>query len=130
VDLGIEPSHLARGEGDFATLAARGDEAGGNAQVKNRATGQTLDIRVDCLTVLGNIAVVSGIAWSATGPGNTDGDGAIFAVEDNGQGANATPDLVTYAYTGSGLVCTDFHSPADVNPSLFYAVEGGNIQIH
>jgi hypothetical protein len=102
----------------------------GNAQVKNRATGQTLNIHIDCLNVLGNVAVVSGIAWSATGPGNTDGDGAIFAVDDNGQGANAAPDRVTYAYTGSGLVCTDFHSPADVNPSLFYDVEGGNIQIH
>jgi len=102
----------------------------GNAQVKNRATGQTLNIHVDCLKVLGNIAVVSGIAWSATGPGNTDGDGAIFAVEDNGEGADAAPDRVTYAYTGSGLVCTDFNSAADVNPSLFYDVEGGNIQIH
>ena len=102
----------------------------GNAQVKNRATDQTLNIHVDCLNVLGNIAVVSGIAWSATGPGNTDGDGAIFAVEDNGQGADATPDRVTYAYTGTGLVCTDFHSPADLDPSLFYDVQGGNIQIH
>jgi hypothetical protein len=37
---------------------------------------------------------------------------------------------VTYGYTGSGLVCTDFNGPADVNPSLFYDVEGGNIQIH
>jgi hypothetical protein len=102
----------------------------GNAQVKNRATDQTLNIHIDCLNVLGNVVVVSGIAWSATGPGNTDGDGAIFAVEDNGQGANTAPDRVTYAYTGSGLVCSDFHSPADVNPALFYDVEGGNIQVH
>jgi hypothetical protein len=102
----------------------------GNAQVKNRATDQTLNIHIDCLNVLGDIAVISGIAWSATGPGNTPGDGAIFAVEDNGQGANTAPDRVTYAYTGSGLVCTDFHSPSDVNPALFYDVEGGNIQIH
>jgi hypothetical protein len=102
----------------------------GNAQVKNRATDQTLNIHVDCLNVLGKVAVVSGIAWSATGPGNTDGDRAIFAVEDNGQGANAAPDRVTYAYTGTGLVCSDFHSAADVDPSLFYDVEGGNIQLH
>ena len=102
----------------------------GNAQVKNRATGQTLNIHIDCVNVLGNLAVVSGIAWSATGPGNTNGDGAIFAVEDNGQGANAAPDRVTYAYTGSGLVCTDVHSPADIDNSLFYDVDGGNIQIH
>jgi hypothetical protein len=101
----------------------------GNAQVNNRATGQTLNIHIDCLNVVGNAAVVSGIAWSATGPGNTNGDGAIFVVEDNAQGVNAAPDRVTYAYTGSGFVCTDF-SPADVDPSLFYDVDGGNIQIH
>jgi hypothetical protein len=64
------------------------------------------------------------------GPAKTDGDGAIFAVEDNGQGANDAPDRVTYAYTGSGLVCTDFHSPADIDQSLFSDVDGGNIQIH
>jgi hypothetical protein len=104
--------------------------ASGNAQVNNRATGQTLNIHIDCLNVLGNIAVVSGIAWSATGPGNTNGDGAIFVVEDNGQGANAAPDRVTYAYTGSGLVCTDVNSPDDIDNSLFYDVDGGNVQIH
>jgi hypothetical protein len=102
----------------------------GNAQVKNRATDQTLNIHIDCLNVLGNIAVVSGIAWSATGPGNTNGDDAIFAVEDNGQGAAAAPDKVTYAYTGTGLVCSGVHSPADLDPSLFYDVEGGNIAVH
>ena len=102
----------------------------GQAQIDNRALGQRLHIRIDCLNVIGNVAVVSGIAWSATGPGNTSGDGAIFAVEDNGQGANAAPDRVTYAYTGTGLVCTDVQSAADVDPALFYDVEGGNIQIH
>jgi hypothetical protein len=101
----------------------------GNAQVKNRATDQTLNIHIDCLNIMGNLAVISGTAWSATGPGNTDGDGAIFAVIDNGEGTNAAPDQATYAYTGSGLVCTDAHSPADLDPSLFYDVEGGNIQV-
>ena len=103
----------------------------GNAQVKNRATDQTLNIRIDCLNVIGNVAILSGVAWSATGPGNTDGDGAIFAVEDNGQGANGGPDRVTYAYTGSGLVCTDVTAAniGDLNP-LFYDVKGGNVQIH
>ena len=65
------------------------------------------------------------------GPGNTDGDGAIFAVEDNGQGAGAAADGVTYAYTDSGLVCTDTTAAnvGDIDP-LFYDVDGGNVQIH
>jgi hypothetical protein len=140
-------AHLATGSGHFQYTSDTGvtdlrtfsfeareysdGTVNGNAQVKNRATGQTLNIHIDCLNVIGNVAVVSGIAWSATGPGNTNGDGAIFAVEDNGQGAGATPDRVTYAYTGSGLVCTDT-TPAnvgDIDP-LFYDVDGGNVQIH
>jgi hypothetical protein len=104
--------------------------ATGNAQVTNRVTGQTLNIHIDCLNVLGNVAVVSGIAWSATGPGNTDGDPQIFAVEDNGQGANSVPDRVTRSYGDTGLVCTDFQTAADVDPSLYYDVEGGNVQVH
>src|SRR5262249_12366704 len=102
----------------------------GNAQVKNRATGQTLNIHIDCLNVMGNVAVVSGIAWSATGPGNTNGDPQIFVVEDNGQGANASPDRVTYSFGGTPFVCTDIHNPTDIDPALFYDVDGGNIQIH
>ena len=104
----------------------------GEAQVKNRATGQTLNIHIDCLNVIGNIAVMSGIAWSATGPGNTDGDDQIFAVKDNGQGANAAPDEVTYSFGGTGLVCSGL-TPETVDDALapfLFNVEAGNIQIH
>ena len=139
--------HLATGSGHFQYTSETGvtdlrtfsfeareysdGSVSGNAQVKNRATGQTLNIHILCLNVIGNVAVVSGIAWSATGPGNTDGDGAIFAVEDNGQGAGAAADRVTYAYTDSGLVCTDTTAAnvGDIDP-LFYDVDGGNVQIH
>jgi hypothetical protein len=103
----------------------------GQAQVKNRATGQTLHIAIDCLNVLGNIAVVSGTATSATGPDNSNGDAEIFGVEDNGQGATAPADRVTRAFGNSGLVCTDITS-ANVGAytDLFNEVEDGNVQIH
>ena len=129
---GSDQLHLGLPLRTFSFTAHVGTDgtATGEAQIDNRASGARDHFEIDCLNVLGNIAVVSGIAWSATGPGNTNGDGAIFAVEDNGQGATAAPDRVTYAYTGSGLVCTDVHSPADLDPSLFYDAEGGNIQIH
>jgi len=102
----------------------------GTAEVKNRATGQALHIRIDCLNVIGNIAVMSGTATSATGPGNTDGDAEIFGVEDNGQGASAKPDRVTRVYGNSGFVCTDV-TPANVGlyTDLLHDVEAGNVQI-
>lgn len=116
----------------FAFEAFRSSDGtvNGQAQVKNRATGQTLHIEIDCLNVIGNVAVVSGTATSATGPENSDGDAEIFAVQDNGQGANAGPDRVTRAFGNSGFVCSDI-TPADVGfvSSLLNDVEGGNIQI-
>jgi hypothetical protein len=100
----------------------------GQAQVKNRATGQTLHIQIDCLNVIGNVAVLSGTATSATGTGNSDGDAEIFGVEDNDSGAS---DRVTRAFGNSGLVCTDI-TAANIGEFtyLFNEVEGGNVQIH
>jgi hypothetical protein len=102
----------------------------GEAQIKNRATGATLHIRIDCLNVIGNVAVMSGTATFATGGGNSVGDAEIFGVEDNGQGAGSSPDLVTRPFRNSGLVCTDI--TAEMLPGLaglFNVVEEGNIQV-
>jgi hypothetical protein len=103
----------------------------GQAQVNNRATGQTLNIRIDCLNLIDDIAVISGIATSATGPENTDGDAEILAVQDNGQGTNAAPDRVTRAFGNSGFVCTDI-TPADIAfvTSLLNDIDAGNIHIY
>jgi hypothetical protein len=99
----------------------------GRAQVKNRATGQTVHVEIDCLNVIGNIAVLSGTARSATGPGNADGDAEIFGVQDNSNG----PDRATRLFGNSGLVCTDI-TPANVGlyTYLFDDVDGGSIVIH
>ncbi len=103
----------------------------GQAQVKNRATGQTLNIQIDCLNVIGNIAVMSGTARSATGPENSDGDAEIFAVQDNGQGTDVEPDRATRAFGNSGLVCTDI-TPGNIGlfTYLLNDVEEGNVQVH
>lgn len=117
----------------FAFEASKSSDGAvsGQAQIKNRATGATLHIRIDCLNVIGNVAVMSGTATFASGGGNSVGDAEIFGVEDNGQGAGAPPDLVTRAFGNSGLVCTDI--TAEMLPGLadlFSVVEEGNIQVH
>jgi hypothetical protein len=117
----------------FAFEAAKSSDGTvtGQAQVKNRATGQTLHIQIDCLNVIGNIAVLSGTATSATGPGNSDGDAEIFGVQDNGRGATAGHDKVTRAFGNSGLVCTDITAGNVAQFTyLLNEVEGGNNQIH
>jgi hypothetical protein len=115
----------------FDATAARDGTVTGQAQVNNRATGAKLHIRIDCLNVIGNVAVASGIATSATGPENAAGDTEIFGVEDNGQGADAAPDRITRVFGKSGLVCSDI--TADALPGLaglFNEIVGGNVQIH
>jgi hypothetical protein len=65
------------------------------AEVKNRATEVTFHIRIDCLHLIGNVAVASGAVTAASGSGTAVGDAEIFGVQDNGEGANAPPDLIT-----------------------------------
>jgi hypothetical protein len=117
----------------FAFEATKTTDGGvsGQAQIDNRALAQRLQIRIDCLNVIGNIAVMSGTLTEAAGAGISVGDTAIFAAQDNGEGAGASPDRVTRAFDNTGLVCTDI-TPANVGlyTNLLNDVEAGNVQIH
>jgi hypothetical protein len=105
--------------------------ATGEAEFKNRATGAKVHIRIDCLNVIGSVAVMSGVATFASGPGNAVGDAEIFAVQDNGQGADAPPDGVTRAFANFGLVCTDVTPDAlPALAGLFNPIGEGNVQVH
>jgi hypothetical protein len=102
----------------------------GQAQVNNRATGQTLHIQIDCLNVIGNIAVMSGTITSSTEAGVPAGASSIFGVQDS-EGAGSAPDRITHQFWNSGLVCTDI-TPSTVGlfTYLLTDVEAGNIQVH
>jgi hypothetical protein len=115
----------------FEAMESSDGSVSGEAQIDNRALGQRLHIRMDCLNVIGNIAVMSGTLTEAAGEGISVGDAAIFAAQDNGEGAGAPADRVTKSFENSGLVCIDI-TPANVG---FYAyllndVQAGNVQIH
>jgi hypothetical protein len=113
----------ARGSGDGPAV--------GQAQVDNRAVDQRFHIQIDCLNMIGDIAVMSGTVTSAAGEGVSVGDAAIFAAQDNGEGSNAAPDRATRGFLNSGLVCTDI-TPANVGlyTNLLTDIEGGNVQLH
>jgi hypothetical protein len=105
--------------------------ASGQAQIDNRALDQRLHIQVDCLNIIGNTAVMSGTLTEASGAGISVGDSAIFAAQDNGEGAVAPADRVTKSFENSGLVCTDI-TPANIGfyTYLLNDVQAGNVQIH
>ena len=94
----------------------------GHALLQARLVDTTSHVDIDCLNVAGNIAIVSGMTRV--------GVGAAFAVEDNGEGANAPPDRITLLLTGPFFtpgICK-FLTPEDAAP-LLMPIENGNVQV-
>ena len=75
--------------------------------------------------MIGNYAIVSGVVTSSNEPALV-GDEAAFAVQDNGEGSKAPPDLmsiVNFYIVGVGPDCT---VPAEYD---LVPLQGGNIQV-
>jgi hypothetical protein len=88
--------------------------------------GLTIWMDLDCLIVVGNVATIGGVVTKATPeiPGFIfEGQEGAFQVVDNGQGANASPDLYSDLFLAPGQVCTNYPgAPA-------YVPVSGNIQV-
>jgi hypothetical protein len=110
-----------------ATKAAEGT-ASGEAQVENRSTDFRGHITIDCVNVLGNVAVMSGVWTSSTSPNIPVGTDAFFAVQDNGEGQSAPADEITLTFSGLGIPCTFITDPALLAPFLV-PIESGQIQV-
>jgi hypothetical protein len=112
----------------FSATNAGDGTASGDAQVENRATGFRGHIAIDCLTVLGKVAVMSGVWTSSTSPNIPVGSDAFFAVQDNGEGPNAPADEITLTFSDLGIPCTFVTDPAQL--ALFFVpIESGQIQV-
>jgi hypothetical protein len=106
----------------FSAIERSDGSVTGQAQLVNRATGTTGHVEIDCLNVIDNVAIVSGMTrMGITG---------AFAVEDNGEGANAPPDRITLLNTGPFFtpgICM-LLTPAVVTPFLL-PIDHGNVQV-
>ena len=111
------------------SFTAQRDSAGnatGNAQLVNHCNGVTTETKINCLSVSGNVATMSGTIVSS----NVDvliGMDVWFRVADNGEGANAQSDQMTLALTsdpGTGPMCSE-----DIGLTL-NRILSGNIQVH
>ena len=109
----------------FSAQQVAGTAATGEAKINDASAGVRVDVDVNCLNVIGNYAIVSGVVTRSNDP-TLVGDEAAFAVQDNGEGAKAPPDLmsiVNFYNVGVGPDCRVL-SEYDLVP-----LEGGNIQV-
>jgi hypothetical protein len=107
----------------------------GYAEAQPRQEGNRWRIDVNCLNVVGNVALITGrTIYNQIAPEIVGWTGG-FAVEDNGEGAGAPPDRITQGFFGPDLGevepgtvdCNDF-GPADAEP-FFWTVEHGNLMV-
>ena len=85
----------ARGDLTFtANVEVSGDSDDDGGQAPSAMTA-TLSVSIDCLRQTGNRAAMSGIVTSSNVPAFV-GRRAILAVEDNGEGVNASRDAFTW----------------------------------
>jgi hypothetical protein len=111
----------------FSAITAPDGTVQGQAQLNNRQQSAIDHLDIDCMRVVGNTAVISGVVTSSNSgqAGNT----GVFAVQDLGEGKNAQPDRLSlvyfYAPQYAGTLCT-FFSFADFPTS---PIQGGNIQV-
>lgn len=85
-------------------------------------------LTIDCLRVVGNVAIMSG-TFTSSSLSVIVGAGGIFAVEDNGNNGKPNPDRMSEVlvegldYTDSTLDCTN------TSPGLTLVVERGNLTV-
>jgi hypothetical protein len=87
----------------------------------------SVDGPVTCLTVIGNEAWIGGVVRSSS-DSSIVGMGSWWHVTDNGEGANAPPDITTFLGVGTlgeTQAFCDTHPPYK-HP---FATDGGNIQV-
>jgi len=122
--------HLGLPFRNFAFSATRHADGAvtGQAEVMRSDTGVRLHIEIDCLNVLGDLAVMSGVVTATNSPEVPVGVDELFAVRDNGEGPNAPADEITLAFSGLGIACTNIPDPGLLAPFLF-TIESGQIQV-
>ncbi len=91
-----------------------------------RSAGFSFRMNINCLKVTGNQAVLSGTVTQVTGPAYSYifvGQKGVFRVTDNGQGKNASPDLISDVMLFGGATCTT------AAPPVPYLPISGNVQV-
>jgi hypothetical protein len=91
-----------------------------------RAADLTIHMDIDCLSISGNTAKLSGVITHLQGdapPFIFVGGDTVFTVVDNGEGGEAPPDLISDVFIFAGASCNAAFTPPPYLPIQ------GNIQV-
>jgi hypothetical protein len=127
--------HVGPGGAFFRTFSVSAREYAdgtdkGEAQVQNRlGPFGPIHIEIDCLRVIANTAFMSGFVKNINEPSGLipEGSKAFFAVQDNGEGGDSPPDLLSFTFftgTEEGPTCEEI-----LDLGFAFVVEDGNIQV-
>ncbi len=120
------------------------DPAACEAAVSSGAVGSFVHAELDCLSLFGNIVIASGTVTQTNEEFLGEaGFTTVFAVQDNGEGANAEPDRITrippfppdapFQGLTPPVTCSSFSLPmieaALARVDVGYAIEAGNVQV-
>jgi len=99
------------------------------AHINNRSIDEMFQIDVDCLRVVDNIAIMSGVVTRHTDV-TAVGLTGIFGVVDAGEGTHAASDEITqvFFFRPGRLTCGDI-DPVDVG-AFAVPIVSGNVQVH
>lgn len=103
--------------------------AEGDAQINNRSIDEMFQVEVDCLKIVDNIAIMSGVITRHTDV-TAVGLTGIFGVVDAGEGAGAAPDEITqvFFFRPGTVTCQDIEA---TEVDAFAApIVSGNVQVH
>lgn len=127
--------HTATGAGHVTTagelrtfsFSARLFEDGsatGQVQVNSRSLDTVVHMRIDCLSVHGNAAHMSGVVTRSSNPAEAPlGDRRRLVVRDNGEGDAGPDEISTIPRNPSGETCNN----STLVPTRL--VERGNVQV-
>jgi len=113
----------------FHAVESPDGSVGGSYKVERTDTGIFFTVDVTCMTVVGDTGWVAGIISETNSPAVRVGTVSYFWAVDNGEGGNASSDVVCTARINDRLAsanefCTE--RPRILPPNL---VQFGNVQI-
>jgi hypothetical protein len=113
----------------FSFVARIGPDgvATGTAEVDNRSVDEMFQLRIDCLKVVGRLAIVSGVFVRHTDE-HAVGLTGIFAALDSGDGATL-PDRITQVFFFEPGVLTCSNLGSDDAAPFLVDVEAGSLLV-